>query len=517
VKASVRTAGWAAALLTTAAGAAFADNAPLTSDSSATASASLGSAAAPADVDARGPDGATALLGAVHQGDAGEVARLIKAGANVSLANNYGATPMSEAAVAGDVAILKLLLKAGADVNSPNAEGETALMEVARTGNVDAAKLLLSHGAKVDAVEQWGGQTALIWAAAQNQPEMVKLLIKHGANVNVRSVVRDWQRKVTAEGRPKDMNRGGLTPLLYAAREGNIECAKNLLAGGADINLTDPENTSALLLALINIRWDFAKFIIFAGADVQGWDFWGQTPLYVAVDMNTIPAGGRVELPPLDKTTGLEVIELLLKDGANANAQLKLRPPYRHAIFDRNADAMLTTGATPLLRAAKVGDTGAIKLLLAHGALVDLPNQDGVTPLLAAAGAGRNTSTTRGRFKTEKDAIAAVELLKAAGADINAATKAGETVLHSSALRGWSELTKLLVASGADPNAAAKSGLTPLDFAMGRYQPGFLEPKPRPREDTAAVLRQLGATVEHTNLPPWPGIPTPTITASVPE
>ena len=496
MKASASLTVLAAALMTAGAATAFADN---------------------ASVNARGPDGSTALLWAAHRGDAAEVERLIRAGANVSLASNYGATPMSEAASAGDAAVLALLLKAGADANSPNAEGETALMEVARTGNLEAAKLLLKHGAEVNAVEQWGGQTALIWAAAQNQPEMVKLLIKHHANVNVRSVVRDWERKVTAEGRPKDMNRGGLTPLLYAAREGYIDVAKNLLAGGADINLTDPDNTSPLLLSLINLRWDFAKFLIDAGADVDGWDFWGQSPLYVAVDMNTIPAGGRVELAPLDRNTGLDIIELLLKKGANPNAQLKLRPPYRNAILDRNADAMLTTGATPLLRAAKAGDIGAIKLLLAHGALVDLPNQDGVTPLLAAAGAGRNTSTTRGRFKTEKDAIAAFELLKAAGGDVHAATKAGETALHSAALRGWTDLVKVLVASGANPNATAKSGLTPLDFAMGRYQPGFLEPKPRPRDDTAAALRQLGATLEHTNLPPWPGIPTPTITAAVPE
>ncbi len=126
-------------------------------------------------------------------------------------------------------------------------------------------------------------------------------------------------------------------------------------------------------------------------------------------------------------------------------------------------------------------------------------------------------SASRGRFKTEKDAIAAYTLLRDAGGDVNAATKAGETALHSAALRGWNGLVKLLVADGVHLDAAARTGLTPLDFAMGRYQPGFLEPKPRPREDTAALLKELGATVEHTNLPPWPGISTPTITASIPE
>src|SRR5690606_8694097 len=163
--------------------------------------------------------------------------------------------------------------------------------------------------------------------AAQGHPEMIELLIKHGADPNARSVVRNWQRKVTAEGRPKDMNLGGFTPLLYAAREGCVECARKLLAGGADIDLPDPDNTT--VLALMNLRWDFAKFMIESGANVNDWDFWGNTPLYVAVDMNTLPQGGRIDLPAEDATSGIEVIELLLKAGANPNAQLKLRPPYR--------------------------------------------------------------------------------------------------------------------------------------------------------------------------------------------
>jgi ankyrin repeat protein len=100
---------------------------------------------------------------------------------------------------------------------------------------------------------------------------------------------------------------------------------------------------------------------------------------------------------------------------------------------------------------------------------------------------------------------------------VNAVPKSGETALHTASLRGWNELVKTLVAYGAHLDASAKTGLTPIDFAMARFQPGFLEPKPRPHEDTAAVLRQLGATAEHTHLPPWPGVPTPTITAQVPE
>src|SRR4029079_1224748 len=94
--------------------------------------------------------------------------------------------------------------------------------------DVEAAKVILGYKPKIDAVEQWGGQTALLWAAAQSPPDMVAALLKHGANVNARGIVRDWQRRVTAEGRPKNMNHGGFTPLLYAARE-------RWIGGGEDL------------------------------------------------------------------------------------------------------------------------------------------------------------------------------------------------------------------------------------------------------------------------------------------
>jgi len=172
-----------------------------------------------ADVNHRGVDGSTPLQYAVYDGNVAEVRRLLKAGANVSLANNYGATPMGLAAEAGSAEIIKLLLDAGANADSPNADGQTALMAVARTGNVEAAELLVKRGAKVDAKEKWGGQTALMWASARRHPQMMQFLISKGADVNARSIDRDYQRHVTAEGRPKNLDSGGFTPLLYAARE----------------------------------------------------------------------------------------------------------------------------------------------------------------------------------------------------------------------------------------------------------------------------------------------------------
>ncbi len=165
---------------------------------------------------------------------------------------------------------------------------------------------------------------------------------------------------------------------------------QGLAEGEADINLPDPDGLTPLVLALTNMRFDFAAMLIEAGADVNKWDFWGRTPLYSAVDLNTLPRGGRPDLPSTDHLTGYDIEELLLAKGANPNIQLKLRPPYRNGVFDRGGDQIISTGATPLLVAAKIGDSKSVALLLKHGAIVDLPNSNGVTPYMAAAGVGQS-------------------------------------------------------------------------------------------------------------------------------
>lgn len=447
-----------------------------------------------ADVNAAEPNGTTPLHYAVYKEDADLVERLLKAGAKPNVTNDFGSTPMSEAAEAGNAAIIRLLLKAGADVNSPNREGQTALMAVARTGRIDAAQLLLDAGANVNATEQWGGQSALMWAASQKQPAMVKLLIEHGANVNARGIVRDWQRRVTAEPRPKDLNRGGFTPLLYAAREGCVDCARYLVKGGADINLPDPDRVTPLVLALLNMHFDTASYLISADADVDKWDLYGRSPLYAAADLSTLPRGGRPDLPSTDETTALQVIKMLLDRGANPNIQLKLRPPYRNVIFDRGSDnAVLTIGATPLLRASKAGDNpDAIRLLLEHGALVDLPNVDGITPLMTAAGMGHGPNASRGKFNTEEDSLAAIPLLLKAGADINAHAADGQTALHSAAQKGWNKVVSFLVENGASLDAKDGRGRTALDYAKGNAGGGRGQAAPTNRE-TAALLEKLAA------------------------
>ncbi len=270
-------------------------------------------------------------------------------------------------------------------------------MIVVRSSNVAAAKVLLERGADPNAQELWRQQTALMWAAAQRQPEMVKLLIQHGAKVDARSVENKWERQVTGEPRRMYRPMGGLTPLLFAAREGCLECARALVEAGAPIDQADPKNVTPLFLAVDNFHFDLAKYLIEKGANVNKWDWWGRTALYSAVDLNTMPHGGRADRMSTDATTSLDIIKLLLEKGANPNVQLKLGVvPYRHIGDDRGCDNMLTIGTTPLLRAAKTFDTAAMKLLIAHKARLDLPNVSGISPIMAAAGYGSVECDPRG-------------------------------------------------------------------------------------------------------------------------
>ena len=447
------------------------------------------------DVNAPEANGTTALHWAVYQQDAGLVKRLLAAHAKVSVVNQFGSTPIQEAAVTGNTEIIKMLLASGADVESANAEGQTALMVVARTGNVAAAKALLIAGANVNAIESFGGQSALMWAAAQCQPAMIRLLIEYGAKVNARGAVRDWQARITAEPRPKDRHIGGFTPLLYVAREGDVESAKALIENGADINSYSRDRETPLVLALINQHFDLAAYLISAGADVDKWDLYGRSPLYAAVDLSTLPTGGRPDTPSSDKTTPLEVIQMLLDRGANPNLQLKLRPPYRNVVFDRGGDQVLSTGATPLLRASKAGDNpAAMRLLLEHHALVDLPTADGITPLMIAAGMGHGANPTRGRYQTDEDAIEALKILIKAGAEINRRAVNGQTAMHAAALKGWNATIRFLAENGAELEAKDHDGKTPLDFASGNYKPVFQgggNPPPAAIPETVKLLKEL--------------------------
>src|SRR6202167_4436984 len=246
-----------------------------------------------ADVNAPEPDGTTAIAWAARQDDLEMADRLIRAGADVKAANRYGVTPLSLACINGNAAMIEKLLTAGADANAAGTEDETPLMTVARTGSVDAAKVLLAHGAKVDARESWHGETALMWAAAQNHPAMVSALIAAGADVNAISTVVKWDRQTTAEPREKWLPLGGFSPLMFAAREGCLECAKILADSSAKLNLAEPDGSTPMVNAVINGHYDAAAFLLDRGANPNLADKSGRAALYAAVDAHTMPASNR--------------------------------------------------------------------------------------------------------------------------------------------------------------------------------------------------------------------------------
>ena len=458
-----------AAVLALAAGTAAAAQSPIVAAAQARDAARVRALVSQGvDVNAADEDGTTALHWAVHNDDAALVEALLRAKADPRATNDLGATPMSEAAVTGDVAVIAALLKAGADPDSPSAQGQTALMVLARTSNVAAARLLIRSGARVNATEKLRGQTALMWAAAESQPAMIRELLAHGADVNAATPVNESQRQVSGEPRAQYRPAGGFTALMFAARQGCLDCVKLLVGKGARVDYTDPEGVTPLILAVNNFYFDTGAYLLDKGANPNLWDWWGRTALYCAVDLNTIPRGGRADLPSLDKVTSLGMIERLLEAGANPNLQLKLLPPYRAVGADRGADTMLSIGTTPLIRAAKAGDTAAIRLLLAHGANPNLPQQGGITPLMAAAGVGSTNIDTRGSLKTQAQAVQSIEQLLAAGGDLNLKDVQGRTALHGAAFWGWNDVVKTLAARGAQLAAQDAKGFTPLDYALGK-------------------------------------------------
>ena len=170
--------------------------------------------------------------------------------------------------------------------------------------------------------------------------------------------MRDWQRRVTAEGRAEEHEQRRLhAAALCRARRLPRRARSELLDGKADIDLPDPDGVTPLVLALMNVHFDLARYLIEAGADVNQWDFYGQTPLYVAVDMNTLPRGGRPDLPSTDHLTGYDVARAAAEGGRESehrSSSCVRRIATTSSIAA--ATRCISTGATPLLRAAKAGD-----------------------------------------------------------------------------------------------------------------------------------------------------------------
>jgi ankyrin repeat protein len=454
-----------------------------------------------ADVNAPQADGTTPLMWAVRYNDTEMVDLMLTAGANVKAANEDGATALYQAGVSGNAAIIEKLLKAGADVNGTFlSTGETALMEASRTGSVQAVTALLAHGAQVDAKDTLRQTTALMWAATQNHPEVIRVLIEHGADANAQSKTeRDRVSSASSRGAisspiASKLVKGGITPLVFAAREGAMDSVKVLLESKADIDQTTADGTSPLLVAVQNGHYDLARFLVERGSKLSIANQRGWSPLYIAIKHRNIETG---ELPvPPNKEQALDFIKFLLDHGAEVNGRLAFETETHsgnHPIW------LKEEGATPFFRAAYAGDVEVMKLLLAHGADPAIPTTDLTTPLMAVAGIGYTLSFVHHR-SAEED-LAGLKLLLDLGADVNAANKDGLTALMGAAHMGANDLVQTLVDRGAKLDAHSKGrcpsgstncegGATALTYAEGLPT---TSQSPLYFADTVALLEKLMA------------------------
>jgi ankyrin repeat protein len=458
------------------------------------------------DVNAPRADGATALFWAVHWDDAETVDLLLRAHANANAADDHGVTPLDLACENANAAVVERLLAAGADARHVQRNGATPLATAARTGNVAIVKTLLAHGADVNASIPENGQTALMWATAERHPDVMRTLIAAGANVHARSKI-------------------GFTPLLFAARNGDLEAAKLLIAAGVDVNEAGSDGTHALPLAIISAHDDFALFLLEQKADANG-TMAGVTALHAAAgaaDMwirEWYRARGvdySRTAPSLAPKRRVALIKALSAHGADPNARIVSSAGVQGWLTLKNGafepfsvGTGNLRGATPLWVAAfdmhggvyggfGMRDTSGVsekpeivRTLLAVGANPSVTTDDKTTPLMAAAGLGHGTYLPgQKRGAPTPDAEATVKLLVEAGADINATNEAGFTALHGAAFKGLNEVVEYLVSKGADINAQDFMKRTAYRMAEGSKQTFQFQEWP----ETAQLLKQLGADI----------------------
>jgi ankyrin repeat protein len=418
-----------------------------------------------ADVNAKQPHGMTALHWAVWHETTLAVGELLRAGADANAATEYGERPLSMACEAGNSGIVELLLKSGADPSLSRAGGETPLMTASRTGNPSVVRLLLGAGAAVDARER-NQQTAAMWAAAEGHTEVLDLLMNAGSDLRTPLA-------------------GGWTPLFFAVREGRTETVRWLLRQGMDVNAAmqgekRSRGPSPLVLAVQNGHFETAAAILEAGADPNAQPT-GHAALH-AITWVRKPVRGDGDPPPVGSGTvsSLQFVRLLVKSGADVNLRLQ-KGSSGFADFT-------TTGCTAFVLAAQTGDLPLLNLLLELGADPMIPNADGATAMLAAAGIGDLGSGLEAAG-TEEQAIAVIDRLLSLKLDINAVDENGETVVHGAAYQNWPRLIRHLAAQGAKAevwNQSNRWGWTPLIIAHGYREGNF-----RPDAATIVCIEEL--------------------------
>jgi ankyrin repeat protein len=539
------------------------------------------------DVNAAQGDGTTPLHWAARRGDVELAQMLIYAGANVRATTRLGGwTPLLMAAQLGHAKMIETLLNAGADLKTTTVHGATPLMLASAAGNPDAVRLLLSKGGDVNAAESARGETALMFAAAYNRIDAMRLLIDAGADVKRQSKVFDLkspanstpeedaflrnqqeglrdgargsgqraatpgaraERAAPASGpqRPPAPNatqaadvaggtrqfrfaelvsaQGGMSPLLFAARQGYMEAARLLLSHGADVNqISGSDATSPLLIAIINGHFDLAKVLLDAGADPRLASDNGVTPLYAVLNVQWAPKAlyPQPRAYTQQRLTHIEMMKLLLDKDVDVNARLRRKVWYSGYNFDLSGVDEI--GATAFWRAAYASDVKAMRLLIAHGADPNIPTMKpagrprtgdggretvddvsteppvpvggpGVTPLQAATGVGYGEGYAANSHRNAPTGwMPAVRyLVEELGVDVNARDHEGNTALHHAAARGDNEMIEYLVSKGADVMAVNRAGETTVDMANGPVQ------RIQPFPETIALLEKMGAKNNH--------------------
>ena len=411
------------------------------------------------DVNEPSADGSTALLWAAYHGDADMAKALLAAGAEVDVANRYGITPLLQASRMGDAATIKVLLDAGAKVDLAHPDGETPLMAASRTGRIDAVNLLLEHGADPNASDTFQEETSLMRATAEGHVEVVDALLKAGANPNAQAHVTSLTERKNA-----DHYTGGFTALMWAARNGNEELVRRLVAAGADLNMRNGDDATATMIAIVNDRFDMAEMLVELGAGVD------DGSLFHAVEMRDATTdwyardGSKLRWDHPNKNTALDLIAFLLDKGADPNK------PFVGQMHSATMCCDTSANASPFFRAAVAADVEALKLLIAHGAEIEwTPSRVegggrgangnvGRTPLMVALKGGKGVPLSAGpgytregpppfREPSNREPAAALKVLLDAGANPNT-TFDNATVLHQAVDTRNLESLRVLIAGG---------------------------------------------------------------------
>jgi uncharacterized protein len=468
-------------------------------------------------------DGMTALHWAATNGDLAMTQLLLNAGANPSAQTRLGAiTPLFIAAKNGSAPLMEALLKAGADANSIDGTGATPLMIAAGSGSVDALQVLLAHGAQVNAKDSAHGQTALMFAAAANRGGAIHLLMEQGADAEIATLAADpgcgslFAKSMGCGGggdnaddsdasdKPAGGGKGskgqggggqpgrrrgptvigGMTALLFAARDGRADAVHALIEAGAKIDDAGiGEKMTPLVMAIVNGHYDLAAYVLDHGANPNLANIEGLTALYATLDMQWAPYAYRPQpLAGNGEISYLDLMKALLAHGANPNATLTQRPWFRSLPQDRTW--VDPAGATPFWRAAQSTDLEAMRLLVQAGGDPKLPNAEGDTPLMVAAGLGWAPNFSRNAPNTW---LTSVQYCLELGLDINAKSSKGYTALHGAAFIGNNDLILFMTGKGADVRAVANDKNTVADMANGPLERSI------PHPDTVALLEKLGS------------------------